>query len=205
MIKLLAVSGSPVEGSSTDLILDRLSEQLSQKIGKDNLSTERVSLNGLTIKPCQACGKAPDDAFCFYDDDMTRLYDQIVECDCFLFGSPIYFDTVSAQSKLFIDRCNCIRPPDFDNRQPEHLFIKRLTRKRPGAMVLVGGEKAWFEGARRTIAGFFKWIEVESHGLITYGSPDYNRKGTASTSDEVLRQVETTADRLREQIEANHA
>ena len=31
-------------------------------------------------------------------------------CDGIVLGSPVYFDTVSAQTKLMIDCCNCLMP-----------------------------------------------------------------------------------------------
>ena len=205
MIKLLVLSGSPVEQSSTELILQSLSENIADEVGGGLVKTRFVRLNDLTVKPCQACGKAPHESYCFYDDGMTDLYKDVAECDCLLFGTPIYFDTVSAQAKLFIDRCNCFRPPDFDNEDPDHLFLKRLKRKRPGAMVLVGGEETWYEGARRTVAGFFKWIEVQSCGLICYGSPDYNHKGTAMQSDEVVKQIAALTIEISTKLKEDYA
>ena len=88
---------------------------------------------------------------------MTR-FQEVLRCDCLLIGSPIYFDTVSAQLKLFIDRCNCMRPVDFESKDERPNFVKLIERKRPGGMILVGSEGGHYEGARRTIAGFFKWI-----------------------------------------------
>jgi len=178
LIKVLSISGSPVDNSSTDLILQNLQRSFIDHL-PENLSAEYdfVKLNDFHIKSCQACGDAPTPLYCFYDD-IADIYKKLENCDLLIFGSPVYFDSVSAQSKLFIDRCNCFRPPDFDNRDPDHDFIKLLKRKRTGAIVLVGGENCWFEGARRVIAGFFKWVEVVNEGMITYISVDYNKKGT---------------------------
>lgn len=192
MIKLLSISGSPVEGSSTDLLLKRVAESIESALPNGtSVESNFIKLHSLTFVPCQACGEAPEAGFCIFDD-LSELYDKLAACDCLLFGSPIYFDSVSAQAKLFIDRCNCIRPADFTNTNPEHQFIRLLDRKRPGAMVLVGGEKQWYEGARRTIAGFFKWIEVVNEGMVQYSSHDIKKKGTAATDPAVLEE----ADRL---------
>lgn len=169
-----------MKNSSTDLILKQLQNSIIKHL-PENQSAESyfVKLNDLYIKSCQACGEAPTPLYCFYDD-IADIYKKLEECDLLLFGSPVYFDSVSAQTKLFIDRCNCFRPPDFDNRDPNRDFIKLLNRKRPGSIVLVGGEDCWFEGARRVIAGFFKWVEVVNEGLITYTSVDYNKVGTVA-------------------------
>ncbi|UCC43636.1 MAG: flavodoxin family protein [Candidatus Zixiibacteriota bacterium] len=176
MIKLLSLSGSPVESSSTDILLAAVAESFLSRIDRDRALHAAYRLHDTRFLPCEACGESPEPEFCIHDD-LKELYEKVVECDCLLFGSPIYFDSMSAQAKMFVDRCNCFRPADFENRNPDHDFISRLHRKRPGAIILVGSEGGWFEGARRPIAGFFKWIEVVNEGVIEYRSPDFRAKG----------------------------
>jgi multimeric flavodoxin WrbA len=167
LIKLLSVCGSPVQNGSTEILLRWVARSFSACLGNGRrVDHAFVRLNELRFIPCQSCGKAPSPKFCFYDDDLTPLYDKLAVCDCLLFGSPVYFDSVSAQAKMFIDRCNCFRPPDFDNVDPRHDFLRQIKRKRAGAIVLVGGEEGWYEGARRCIAGFFKWLEVVNEGVL---------------------------------------
>lgn len=202
MIKILVISASPVAESSTEIILRQIEKTLIEKLQeKHEVSSSFFRLNELNYIPCQACGKAPKPEFCFYDDDLTKLYELLFECDCLLFGSPIYFDTVSAQAKSFIDRCNCFRPYDFDNTNPEHYFIKRVDKKRPAVMVLTGGEKGWFEGARRVIAGYFKWLEFTNEGKIIYHSPGIS-KGSARNDREILSEAEKLGVKLAGLIES---
>lgn len=199
LIKLLSICASPVLGSSTEILLDRIAQAVAENAGAKCRHT-MVRLNDLDILDCQACGEAPTPKFCFFDDDMTRLYRQIVECDCLLFGSPIYFDTVSAQAKRFIDRCNCIRPPDYAGTDPDHDFLKLVTRKSSGAIVLVGGEQAWFEGARRTVAGLFKWIGVANEAQLFFGSTDFNRAGEVVDSFDTLKKADQVGHQLARSI-----
>ncbi|MEA3297766.1 MAG: flavodoxin family protein [candidate division Zixibacteria bacterium] len=201
MIRILAISASPVPDSSTDLILRRLMESVVAGVANQaKVETAFVRLNELTFIPCQACGKAPTPEVCFFDDDLTESYRQLTECNCLLFGSPVYFDSVSAQAKMFIDRCNCFRPPDFDNVNGGHGFIRTLKRKRPGAMVIVGGERGWLEGARRVIAGFFKWVEVTNEGLIEYRSPDYTKSGSVRDDEEIMLKTDNLGQKLAELV-----
>ena len=186
MAKILAISGSPVAGASTDILLDAVASGVIEVLGDKTTTWRLVKLSNLQYQPCQACGVAPESGFCVLEDDLTDLYVELAECDLLLFGSPVYFDTVSGQAKTFIDRCNCFRPADFDNKDPEHDFLKLLPRKRPGAMVLVGGERGWFEGARRVIAGFFKWVEVVNEGVLEYRSQDFRYKGDAAQDAQAL-------------------
>jgi multimeric flavodoxin WrbA len=159
-----------------------------------------IRLHGLVYQPCKACGEAPATGYCIYDDALTTIYDKIVECDVVLFGSPIYFDSVSAQAKAFIDRCNCMRPADFNNTDPGHDFLKLIKRKRLGAIVLVGGKQGWFEGARRTIAGFFKWVEIVNHGMVTFQTTDYNRTGEVVNAETTLEEARQLGERLADAV-----
>ena len=204
-INILTISASPLSDSSTDLILQNLSEAVRRQLGEQTIvETSFVKLNDLTFIPCQACGESPEPKWCLYDDDLTPVYEKLVSCDCLLFGTPVYFDSVSAQGKAFIDRCNCIRPPDYRGIDPNHAFIKRLHRKRPGAMVVVGGEEGWLEGARRTIVGLFKWVEVVNHGMIAYRTTDYNVKGRAADDPMVIGDIEQMAVKLADAIRESH-
>lgn len=201
MIKLLTLSGSPVEESSTDLLLQKVAISVERNLPDDEtVSSVFIKLNDLEFRSCQSCGEAPASGFCIFDDALTEVYKMLAACDCLLFGSPIYFDSVSAQAKLFIDRCNCIRPADFDNRDPDHDFIKLLSRKRPGGIVLVGGEQGWFEGARRTIAGFFKWVEVVNAGVVSYRSSDLHNKGTVIDSVDAMAEAAQLGRKLADAI-----
>ena len=168
MRKILTINGSPVKNSSTKILLAELAGGIQENL-TDPVENKVVNLNYLKILPCQACGESPEPDYCLYKDDIYPIYDYLINCDIVLFGSPVYFDTVSAQAKLFIDRCNCLRPPDFDTNSEAH-FKKIISRKRLGAIVLSGGQRGQFECARKVIAGFFKWVRISTVGTISYTS-----------------------------------
>ncbi len=170
MLKILTLNASPVKGSSTSILLDQLAAGILEK-SEQLYENRKVDLNELKILPCQSCGESPAPDYCFYHDDIYPLYEYLINCDIVLFGSPVYFDTVSAQAKLFIDRCNCLRPPDFKGESGEY-FRKIISKKRFGAMVLVGGQRGQFECARRVIAVFFKCVRISNCGTISYASDD---------------------------------
>lgn len=203
MINILAVSASPIERSSTDILLHTVAESITKELSPHHEATITfVKLNELKFIPCQSCGEDPSPKFCLFDDDLTPVYEQLAKCDCLLFGTPVYFDSVSAQAKMFIDRCNCVQPPDYEGTSGHH-FIRRIHRQRPGAMVIVGGQRGWFEGARRVIAGFFKWVEVTNEGMITYQSANPTKAGEVATDKETLRKAEELGRTLADKINRN--
>jgi multimeric flavodoxin WrbA len=177
-----------------DACVDTLGEEMQRQL---------IKISELKFITCQACGEAPTTDLCFFHE-IDKEYRLIKECDALIFGSPIYFDNVSGQAKAFIDRCNCFRPYDFKNTDPEHSFVKRLPRKRPGAMIFVGGESGWFEGARRTVAGFFKWIEIASQGMITWSHDDV-RVGSVVDDADAMRLARELGAKLAAAIKEYHA
>ncbi len=180
MSNLLGICGSPVLGSSTEILIREILRG-AESVGA---TSDYISLNELDIMACQACGQSPDDGYCFFNDGMDEIYEKFDQCDAIVVGSPIYFDSVSAQTKLFIDRTNCFRAINPDS--PE-TFIPRITKKRKGAIVLVGGEREVYEHARRVIGGFFVWANIESAGLIHYGHFDW-AKGSVVSDSKLLKQ-----------------
>ncbi|MCP4566950.1 MAG: flavodoxin family protein [FCB group bacterium] len=178
---VLGLSGSPVISSSTELLVREVLKGAESK----GAETDYVYLNELDIMPCQACGQSPEEEYCFFHDGMDVIYEKFDRCDAIVVGSPLYFDSVSAQTKLFIDRCNCFRRLTPDG--PEK-FVERIEKKRTGAIVLVGGEREKYEHARRVIGGFYVWANITSVSMITHAYDGF-KKGTVAENPETLQQA----------------
>ena len=84
--------------------------------------TKKIMLNKLTIRPCQACETCKRSLRCRLDDDMQPLYDKLLAADVIVIGTPIYFWSMSAQMKAFVDRWYAL---DLDPIRPR-LVNKRL-------------------------------------------------------------------------------
>ncbi len=179
--RILGICGSPVIGGSTEILI----REMLQGAASKGAQTDYIFLNELDIMPCQACGQSPEEGYCFFDDGMDAVYEQFDRCDAIVVGSPIYFDSVTAQTKLFIDRCNCFRAL---NMTEEPHFVPRIDKRRKGAMVLVGGEREEYEHARRVIGGFFVWAGIESVGLVTYAHSSW-KKGAVKKEPEILEKA----------------
>jgi len=102
MKKILVVMGSPRKNGN--------SSTLAQNViaGAKNAGAvvDSYCLHEMNIKPCDACEacRKNDSRECIIDDDMQELYPKLYEADALVIASPIYYFTVSAQTKLFIDR-----------------------------------------------------------------------------------------------------
>jgi multimeric flavodoxin WrbA len=184
MKKLLIVDGSPREGSSTEILAERCAEGFKSVHFDAEISI--VRLNELDIIPCQSCGFSPAPLPCIFKDDLYPWLLKLREADAVLIASPVYFDSVSAQTKLLIDRTNCFRPPIFDG--PTMQFDRSQLLGSRGALLLVGGERQKFDAAERVISGMFVWCGIEKVGKLLYAH-SLTDLGSVSENPEVLQRA----------------
>lgn len=180
---LLALNGSPVPDSSTEVLL----KEFCRGAKSAGFSIEWVDLNKKKIMPCQSCGESPEPKLCFFDDDMTPIYEKFLASRLVVVGSPIYFDSVSAQVKLFVDRMNCVRPL-AQKKKGEVYLKKRKLGGRGGFVILVGGEDPKFQGALWVVKGFFIWAGAHPEGHLLY-SPNTFQTGTVKKEKKVLKEA----------------
>lgn len=145
-IHILALVASPRKGKNTD--------QLVQAVlngAKDTgARITKIYLNDLKIKPCQACLKHPYPKPCIYHDGMSRLYKLFAQVDGIVLGTPAYYETISSQAKLMIDRCNCLSRIKRDwHGKPK--FIRTITKPKLGIFVWVSDCSRDIKPARASI------------------------------------------------------
>ena len=114
---LLVVHSSPRKKGNSIF----LAEQAIAAVKSKKVSVREIFLNDLSIKPCKACDscKKGKVSYCTINDDMQALYKQVEQADSILLSSPIYWFTVSAQLKLFMDRLYglyCVNPKVFKQK-----------------------------------------------------------------------------------------
>ncbi len=99
---ILAVTGSPrVNGYSSFL-----ADEVIKKLRAGGNHVELISLRETEIRPCSACDSCRKEGsdFCVIDDDMKPLYRKVAQSGAILLASPVYWFSIAAQMKLFIDR-----------------------------------------------------------------------------------------------------
>lgn len=183
-MKLLLISGSPTKDGSVEVLLQEVARG-SQEAADSEVAVEFVRLNELNFRACQACGESPEPEVCFFKDDLWPVYQSLIDCDIVVVGSPVFFDSVSTQTKAFIDRCSCFRPPDYAG-ESGYDFKKLGFRRRVGGAVLVAGERGRFDLARSVLKGLFKWVEVDAEGFLSYESADFRQAALVQRDTGVL-------------------
>ncbi len=160
--KILLVMGSPrKEGNSATL-----AKQVAGGAEATGAEVEDFYLHGMNIQPCTACDECREETGkgCVIDDDMQTLYPKLRRADAVVIASPIYWFTVSAQTKLFMDRWYA-----FGGPQEEYAA---LAAKRIGIVLTYGDLDPFVSGAvnaLRTFQDAFDYVGAEIVGMV-YGS-----------------------------------
>lgn len=110
-MKILALSSSPHANGNTNYLVDRLLEG-AREAGAE---TERIDLNRLSIRGCQADFACKTSGHCAQKDDMQTVYARMDQADAVVFASPVYMWGVNAQMKTAVDRLFAYLKPDFTN------------------------------------------------------------------------------------------
>jgi len=97
-MKIVGVNGSPRKKGNTQALLKVAIK--SSKIKNMKL----IHLVDYKIQPCDGCGICWKTKKCHIDDDLEKVISELVRSDAVILGSPVYYGTVSAQMKTFIDR-----------------------------------------------------------------------------------------------------
>ena len=183
--KILVVQGSPrKKGNSI-----ALAEQIAKGAESVGAVAEKIYLHDKDISPCQACYacQRPDSTGCAIDDDMQPILKKLIDADCWIIASPVYWFTMSAQTKLFMDR---------------GLFslfgYKKdvLAGKRIAIAMSYGDSDAFNSGcvnALRTFQDAFKYAGANLVGMV-YGSAE--KPGEIKSNQPLMDQAEALGKKL---------
>jgi multimeric flavodoxin WrbA len=98
--RVLGIVGSPRRGGNTETLVD----EVLRGAEEHGAETEKVILNELDIRPCQACNSCRNTGICIQKDDMAELLERMRASETWVLGTPVYWWGPSAQFKTFVDR-----------------------------------------------------------------------------------------------------
>ncbi len=99
-MRILGIVGSPRKNGNTEILMNEVLD-VALKAG---WQAETFLMSGRQVAPCDACGTCFEVGACIVQDDMVELYDMLDRADAVIFGSPVYFGSVTAQMKAAMDR-----------------------------------------------------------------------------------------------------
>jgi multimeric flavodoxin WrbA len=170
-VRVLGISGSPHRHGNTETLLDRF-----LKGARDaGASEDKVILRNLQYSPCKGCNICHQTGECVVSDDLSLLFDRILEVDCLAVASPIYSMGITAELKGLIDRAQYIWAQKYIHKTrfypPEHL------RRHKGIFISTAGlsRDNVFDAAFPAITAFFNTLDFEYYDNIMANQMDRYR------------------------------
>ena len=108
-MKIIGISCSPRKGQTTYKALKYCLESAQE--AEPLVETKLLELAGLDIRPCVACGACKNGLSCTIDDDFSPLIPVLADQEVagMIIATPVYFGSMTAQCKAFLDRCVMFR------------------------------------------------------------------------------------------------
>lgn len=176
---VLGICGSPRKNGNSETLLNKVLEGAKSK----GLEIEKICLSELEIALCQECGGCDLTGKCVIDDDMQKIYPKLFKCDMLLLASPIFFMGLTAQTKAFIDRCQCLWVAKYK--------LKKVPwdreNKRKGVFISVCGSNFsnMFESAKYTVKAFFNTLDFSYENELFFRNMD--KKGDILNNSKALQ------------------
>jgi multimeric flavodoxin WrbA len=168
MNKILAIYGSPrLEGNTTVLL-----KKAVQGVRETGLEVEEIFLRGLKMSPCLEIYGCKKTGRCVIQDDFQDIYDKLDQCCALMLSTPIFFYSVSALTKILIDRCqsfwvkkNWVGPMGPQDLRP----------RKKGFLISAGATKGkrLFDGVLLTIRYFFDALDMDLTEKLLYRELDF--------------------------------
>lgn len=161
MKKVLPLSSTPVVGGNSEI----LCQEFARGAQDAGCQVELVSLREKDIgfcKGCEACVRTGKG--CMQQDDMAQLLAKVHAADVLVLATPIYFMSVSAQLKVFMDRFIAGELYMRQSRGKKAYFIT------VSAAPISPEHAENHEAANGTFRGFLRCLrQVEEGGILNAG------------------------------------
>jgi multimeric flavodoxin WrbA len=182
---VMIVVGSPRKRGNSST----LAKQVSSGAKDAGATVELFNLHDMNIKPCSACDgcRKKRATGCVIRDDMQKLYSKMRAADAIVIASPIYWFTVSAQTKLFMDRWYAFGADEN---------YKVLAEKKFGIVLVYADADPFSSGAvnaLRTFQDAFNYLGAQVVGTV-YGSAW--KAGEISQNKAVMKQAYALGEKI---------
>lgn len=175
--RVLIVTASPrINGNST-ILAHKATEGVNAAGGEADVAP----IGNMKIAPCNACDacRTSPEAGCVIDDDMQPLYRKIEEAQGIIFATPVYWFSVSAQMKCFIDRTYATY------NDGKYAF----TGKDVGVILTYEDKDVFSAGGVNALRSFqdtFAYVKANQVGMV-FGSA--GKAGDVNANDKLLQEA----------------
>jgi multimeric flavodoxin WrbA len=156
MIEIAAVFGSPRRKGNTSTLLNHAVAGARDAGAR----VSEIVLRDLKMSPCLEIYGCKKSGTCVIKDDFKGVESLLQRTDGLMLASPIFFYSVSAHTKILMDRCNSLWVKKYwIDKTP---FGPRHYPKK-GLFISVGSTKGkrLFDGARLSVKYFMDALDME--------------------------------------------
>ena len=175
--KIVAIYGSPRRKGNTAALLKKAIEGARDS----GAAVEEIVLRDLKISPCLEIYGCLEAGECAIKDDFQMVRDKILDARGLILASPVFFYTVSAHTKMLMDR--------FQSLWVKKYWVEKApqgqkTHNRKGLFISVGATKGkkLFDGILLSVKYFFDVLDMELWKALLYRQLDFQ--------DDVLKHPE---------------
>jgi multimeric flavodoxin WrbA len=182
--QVLVILGSPRKKGNSSTLAARIARG-AKSAGAE---VETLFLQGLKISPCRGCNTCQkhDSRGCAIKDDMQEIYPKLIKADAWVIASPVYWFTMSAQTKIFMDRCYALLA-----------YAKNPFAGKRIAIAMSYGDadpvKSGCVNALRTFQDAYRYTGSKIVGMV-YGSA--MKPGEIANNEALMREAEELGKRL---------
>jgi len=168
MEKIAAIYGSPRREGNTASLLRR-AVQGARDAGAD---VQEVILRDLKISPCLEIYGCKETGRCVIEDDFQKIHDLLLDCRGLMLASPVFFYSVSAHTKLFMDRCQSMWVKKY---WIDKIAYNQWVPTRKGIFIAAGATrgKKLFDGILLTVKYFYDVLDTELWKSLLYRNLDF--------------------------------
>lgn len=194
MVRILGVAGSPRQNGNTSLLLD----EALKGARAAGATVNKVVLCNRDINPCLGCGWCRRSGACQQEDGMEKIYGLTLSSHGMILAAPVYFNSLNAQTKAFIDRHQCVWARKVILGEE---ITDPLTRHaRRGLFLSTAGadDPHAFDGALKVVDSFFRLLDIEYyHRLLFFRMEE---KGAVRDHPTALRDAYSAGEQLVAEI-----
>jgi multimeric flavodoxin WrbA len=168
MPQIVAIYGSPRRRGNTSTLL----KHAVQGAVDAGAQVNEIILRDLKMSPCLEIYACKKEGRCAIKDDFHNVVDQILSAKGLILASPIFFYTVSAHTKILMDRCQSLWVKKY---WIDKVPFGQWEPKRKGLFICVGATKGkkLFDGTLLTVKYFFDVLDMELFGSLLYRNLDF--------------------------------
>ncbi len=166
--RLLAIYGSPRRRGNSSSLLGAAVKGACEA----GATVDEIVLRDLRMSPCMEIYGCKKTGRCAIQDDFQQLYDLLLAADGLLLATPIFFYSVSAQVKIFIDRCQSLW---VKKNWLESDTAKNARPLGKALLIAVGATRGQrlFDGTLLTMKYFLEVLDMELAKSLLYRGLDF--------------------------------